>query len=162
MRFASQFKRLGSDMMTKVSVSLKPRLNSVLLEKWQKVLCQSLPPRQLHAWEAKEKEAEVGPAEGAKSPSSNLGIPNFRFTDCHGTATSSSAVDSQHLQQFKAERCRNHAFHDNGSRVFLRSWEGHPQKYRLGLLTSCWSYLEGCDSMIPQKRCKQTTNGESD
>lgn len=28
-------------------------------------------------------------------------IPNFRFTDCHGTATSSSAVDSQHLQKIQ-------------------------------------------------------------
>ena len=138
--------------MTKVSVSLKPRLNEVLLEKWQKVLCQSLPPRQLHAWEAKEKEAEAGAAEGANSPSSNLGIANFRFTDCHGTATSSSAVDSQHLQKIQGWKMPKPRFSWQRQSSFLRSWEGYPQNYRLGLLTSCWSYLEGCNWINPAEK----------
>lgn len=98
------FKRLGSDMMTKVSVSLKPRLNEVLSEKWQKVLCQSLPPRLYMLERQRRKKQRLGQQKVQRVLAATLAfhdIPNFRFTDCHGTATSSSAVDSQHLQKIQ-------------------------------------------------------------
>ncbi len=104
----------------------------MLLEKCKR--CFARQPA-LHAWEAKEKEAEAG--EGANSPSSNLGIAIFDWCIVmellHNKSFQKQALQlliptSTAIQGWKMPK---HGFTTTQSK-FLRSWEGHPQKDRLG------------------------------